>query len=66
MLPLAHVGHYLWILYLLPVLFVVAAIIRGQLMTQTKGESPAGGDDSEDSAERQSPESETGPAGQKP
>lgn len=28
MLPLAHVGHYLWILYLLPVLIVVGAIIH--------------------------------------
>jgi cytochrome c-type biogenesis protein CcmH/NrfF len=28
MLPLAHVGHYLWVLYLLPVAIVVAGIIR--------------------------------------
>lgn len=27
-LPLAHVGHYLWILYLLPVAIVVAGIVR--------------------------------------
>jgi cytochrome c-type biogenesis protein CcmH/NrfF len=27
-LPLAHVGHYLWILYLLPILFVVLGIVR--------------------------------------
>jgi hypothetical protein len=27
-LPLAHVGHYLWILYLLPVLFVVIGIVK--------------------------------------
>jgi len=27
-LPLAHLGHYLWILYLLPVLFVVIGIVR--------------------------------------
>jgi len=26
-LPLAHLGHYLWILYLLPVLIVVAGIV---------------------------------------
>jgi hypothetical protein len=30
-LPLAHVGHYLWILYLLPVLFVVIGIVRTTL-----------------------------------
>ena len=66
MLPLAHVGHYLWAFYLLPVLFVVAAIVRGQLLTRGKGATPAGGDDREDSPGRESPRSETGPAGRKP
>jgi heme exporter protein D len=27
-LPLAHVGHYLWALYVIPILIVVAAIVR--------------------------------------
>lgn len=27
-LPLAHVGHYLWVLYLLPVAFVVLGILK--------------------------------------
>jgi heme exporter protein D len=27
-LPLAHVGHYLWVLYIVPVLIVVASIIK--------------------------------------
>jgi hypothetical protein len=27
-LPLAHIGHYLWILYVLPVLIVVFSIIK--------------------------------------
>ncbi len=27
-LPLAHLGHFLWIFYLLPVLIVVAGILR--------------------------------------
>ena len=27
-LPLAHVGHYLWVLYLLPVVFVVVGIVK--------------------------------------
>jgi hypothetical protein len=30
-LPLAHIGHYLWILYLLPVLFVVIGIAKTTL-----------------------------------
>lgn len=28
MLPLAHIGHYLWVLYLLPVAIVVAGIVK--------------------------------------
>jgi cytochrome c-type biogenesis protein CcmH/NrfF len=28
MLPLAHVGHYLWVFYLLPVIFVVLGILK--------------------------------------
>jgi hypothetical protein len=28
MLPLAHIGHYLWVFYLLPVIFVVIGILR--------------------------------------
>jgi hypothetical protein len=31
MLPLAHVGHYLWILYVLPVLIVIAGILRSAI-----------------------------------
>jgi cytochrome c-type biogenesis protein CcmH/NrfF len=27
-LPLAHLGHYLWILYLLPVIIVIGGILR--------------------------------------
>jgi cytochrome c-type biogenesis protein CcmH/NrfF len=30
-LPLAHLGHYLWILYLLPILFVVIGIVKTTL-----------------------------------
>jgi hypothetical protein len=30
-LPLAHVGHYLWILYVLPILIVVGAIVRNAI-----------------------------------
>jgi heme exporter protein D len=31
MLPLAHVGHYLWTLYVIPILIVVVAIVRNTL-----------------------------------
>jgi cytochrome c-type biogenesis protein CcmH/NrfF len=31
LIPVAHVGHYLWILYVLPVLIVVASIVRTTL-----------------------------------
>jgi hypothetical protein len=27
MLPLAHVGHFLWILYLIPVIVVLGSIV---------------------------------------
>ena len=30
-LPLAHIGHFLWIFYLLPVLFVVLGIVKTTL-----------------------------------
>jgi hypothetical protein len=30
-LPLAHVSHYLWVLYLPPVLIVLASIVRTTL-----------------------------------
>lgn len=28
MIPLAHVGHFLWVLYLIPVAIVVGGIVR--------------------------------------
>ena len=34
MLPLAHVGHYLWVFYLLPVLVVVVGIVRSAILTR--------------------------------
>jgi cell division protein FtsX len=30
-LPIAHVGHYLWIFYILPVFIVIAGTIRTTL-----------------------------------
>jgi hypothetical protein len=38
-LPLAHVGHYLWVLYLLPILFVVAGIVKTVLAEKRRRES---------------------------
>jgi hypothetical protein len=48
MLPLAHVGHYLWVLYLLPILFVIAGIIKTTLSERRnqraeEGAPPGGG-----------------------
>ncbi|HEX7245866.1 MAG TPA: hypothetical protein VF245_09905 [Solirubrobacterales bacterium] len=31
LLPVAHVGHWLWVLYLPPILIVAGSIIRGKL-----------------------------------
>jgi hypothetical protein len=30
-LPLAHIGHWLWIFYVIPILIVIAGIIRSTL-----------------------------------
>jgi len=38
-LPLAHAGHYaLWVLYVLPVLVVVGAIVRSAIVTRREEE----------------------------
>lgn len=34
MFPIAHVGHYLWVLYLIPVLIVAGSIIRSTIGQQ--------------------------------
>jgi len=63
-LPLAHVGHYLWVLYVIPVLIVAVSIVKTTVaQRRAANASPAGGDDLEDSPGRESPKSETGPAG---
>jgi len=39
MLPVAHVGHYLWALYVIPILIVVGAIVRNTIaQRRTRGE----------------------------
>jgi len=35
-LPLAHIGHYLWVLYLLPVVFVIAGIVKTTLSEKSR------------------------------
>jgi hypothetical protein len=42
MLPLAHVGHYLWTLYVIPILIVAGAIVRNMVAQRR-----ADGDDAE-------------------
>jgi hypothetical protein len=44
-LPLAHVGHYaIWILYVIPVLIVVGAIVRNAVaQRRVAREDPEGG-----------------------
>ncbi len=36
MLPLAHLGHWLWIFYVLPVIIVIAGILRGSLLAKRR------------------------------
>lgn len=35
-LPPAHLGHYLWILYVLPVVIVVGGIVRSTLLERRR------------------------------
>jgi hypothetical protein len=36
LIPLAHVGHWLWVLYLPPVLIVVGSLLRTTLSERRK------------------------------
>ena len=36
-LPLAHIGHYLWVFYLLPVVFVIVGIVKTTLSERRRG-----------------------------
>lgn len=44
-LPLAHLGHFLWIFYILPVIIVIAGILRSTM--KEKGELRAEAADDE-------------------
>jgi hypothetical protein len=35
-LPLAHIGHYHWILYVLPVLIVIGGILRSTYLEKRR------------------------------
>jgi hypothetical protein len=35
-LPLAHLGHYLWIFYVLPVVIVVGGILRTTILERRR------------------------------
>jgi hypothetical protein len=45
-LPLAHLGHYLWVFYIPPVLIVLASILKttlSQRRARRGGKPPRGG-----------------------
>ena len=37
---LAHVSHYLWVLYVIPILIVAGAIVRSMIAQRRAGEDP--------------------------
>jgi len=37
LLPFAHTGHWLWVLYLPPILIVAGSILRTKLRERRKG-----------------------------
>ena len=46
-LPLAHIGHYLWVLYILPVGFVVIGIVKTTLSEKRRGREEDSDEDSD-------------------
>ncbi|HKA67058.1 MAG TPA: hypothetical protein VKG03_04030 [Solirubrobacterales bacterium] len=43
-LPVAHIGHWLWILYVLPVLIVIGGILKTTI-SERRREREESGDD---------------------
>jgi hypothetical protein len=39
MLPVAHVAHYIWVLYLPPILIVAGSIIRAKILERRQSQS---------------------------
>jgi hypothetical protein len=35
-LPLAHVGHYLWVFYLVPIAIVIGGILRSVILERRR------------------------------
>jgi hypothetical protein len=35
-LPLAHLGHFLWIFYVMPVVIVIAGILRSTILEKRR------------------------------
>jgi hypothetical protein len=58
-LPLAHIGHYLWVFYILPVLIVIVGILRSVLLerrrahTDLAGSSRSGGSEADGGSVRE-------------
>ena len=42
-LPLAHIGHWLWVFYVIPILIVIAGIIRSTLREKKREREEAEG-----------------------
>jgi hypothetical protein len=42
LVPLAHVGHWLWLLYLPPILIVVGSIVRTTIAERCRSREEAG------------------------
>jgi hypothetical protein len=64
-LPVAHIGHYLWVFYLLPVIFVIAGILKTTLSerraTRAKSASQKGHELSAPNASAENPETGSPP-----
>ena len=43
-LPLAHIGHYLWVLYVLPVVVVIGGILRTVVTERRRGREEGEGE----------------------
>jgi hypothetical protein len=44
-LPLAHLGHFLWIFYVMPVIIVIVGILRSTLLEKRRERDEESGDD---------------------
>ena len=42
MLPVAHVGHWLWVLYLPPILIVIGSIVRSKVLERREKRTRSG------------------------